>query len=495
MTEWTKEMMDAEVIECARYGDADDLRALLSDGADVNSMDASGTTAMHMAAANGQIECLEILQSHNAAYKTNQGGNSPLHWAVQNGQLLAFQFLCANYQVDVLAKNALGRSSLTEAFTRGEETVLEACLSHPSSSEDKLMATSGENEKIIMEIDESDNGEKEAAATSATGETVFSAVAAAASLDKSSNMQVSASDSTDASYDTNNSITHVMNLLPADRRGVANSANLNVKPLFVRELPISRADNPFGSETAPEDDTTGLGLWPATVLCANWVAQDANLALIKDQVVVELGAGCGLPGLAAAFYGQARSVYITDIHEPTLKNAIYNIHLNSDANMNDKEGQLSPDGPLPADCVITGTSEPTAVHVLNVSWTDSSTFPTEKARVVLGSDLVYDKAILGILGPAVYEMLETGGTFLYVAPDEFRDGMAELVQTLESQNLRCTSRIACADEMYCNPLMQPTRRAAAQGADKAGDVGDDFVLHFYDLARRQPHTLYTFVKV
>jgi hypothetical protein len=27
--------------------------------------------------------------------------------------------------------------------------------------------------------------------------------------------------------------------------------------LKMRELPITRADNPFGSETAPEDDSTG----------------------------------------------------------------------------------------------------------------------------------------------------------------------------------------------------------------------------------------------
>jgi len=474
--------MDAETIECARYGDAEDLRALLTDGADVNSIDGTGTTAMHMAAANGQVECLEILKSFNAVYKANAGGNFPLHWAVQNGQLLAFQFLCANYQVDVLVKNNLGRSTLTEAFTRGDEHVLEACLSHPSASEENLLRTSGENEKINMEVDEADEED-----AGATGETVFSGaqkVAAAADNAESSAVPVAAA--TESSYDIDNSIMHVMNLLPTEKK-------TDEKPLYVRELPITRADNPFGSDTAPEDDTTGLGLWPATVLCANWVAQDTNLALIKDQVVVELGAGCGLPGLAAAFYGQARSVYITDIHEPTLQNAIYNIHLNSDSN--EKESLLSGGVALPSSCVIAGASEPTAVHVLNVSWTDPSTFPQEKARVVLGSDLVYDKAILGILGPAVYEMLEVGGTFLYVAPDEFRDGMSDLVSSLESHNLTCAGRTACTEDMYRNPLIQPTRRAAAQGAEKAGDAGDDFVLHFYDLARKQPHTLYTFVKV
>lgn len=41
------EEMNAEVLECSRYGEAEDLLQLLEAGADVNTRDQSGNTAMH----------------------------------------------------------------------------------------------------------------------------------------------------------------------------------------------------------------------------------------------------------------------------------------------------------------------------------------------------------------------------------------------------------------------------------------------------------------
>ena len=136
------EEMNAELIECARYGDVEDLRNLLAAGADVNSKDVSGSTALHKASANGELECLVILKEYNAAYTANDGGNFPSHWAAQNGKLEALKFLVESYpEVHMLTKNRQGRSTLTDAFTCGDESVLEVCLSHDSSSEEELMRT------------------------------------------------------------------------------------------------------------------------------------------------------------------------------------------------------------------------------------------------------------------------------------------------------------------------------------------------------------------
>ena len=62
----------SELLECARYGEADDLQSLISDAlqrsAEVNIdfTDTMGSTAMHKAAANGHVDCLQILKGLGA---------------------------------------------------------------------------------------------------------------------------------------------------------------------------------------------------------------------------------------------------------------------------------------------------------------------------------------------------------------------------------------------------------------------------------------------
>jgi predicted nicotinamide N-methyase len=41
-----------------------------------------------------------------------------------------------------------------------------------------------------------------------------------------------------------------------------------------------------------------LGIWPASIILSRWAVQCGS-ALMGGKVVVELGAGCGLPGIAA----------------------------------------------------------------------------------------------------------------------------------------------------------------------------------------------------
>ena len=41
----------------------------------------------------------------------------------------------------------------------------------------------------------------------------------------------------------------------------------------------------------------GLGIWPAAVLLSRWLVEKRDM--LRGKVVVELGAGCGLPALAA----------------------------------------------------------------------------------------------------------------------------------------------------------------------------------------------------
>lgn len=71
--------INAELLECARYGESEDLAQLLQQpGANVDFVDSfSGNTALHRAAANGEVECIRVLKAHNAQRLSNLSGNFP----------------------------------------------------------------------------------------------------------------------------------------------------------------------------------------------------------------------------------------------------------------------------------------------------------------------------------------------------------------------------------------------------------------------------------
>lgn len=463
MASFSQEELDSETLECARYGEEEDLRSLLVSGANANHVDSAGNSALHKASANGEVGCMRVLKEFGALLMANRQGNLPTHWAAQNGKAEALQFLVDNYseQIDLLAKNSFGRSSLTEAFQSQNEAVIEICLSHPSASEERLMPE----------------------AQSGVPPSTAAASAAESSLESAVEGMDIAGGEDALAFLERHAVQHCMSLSSA-AVAAATASDL----LLIRELPITRADSPFGSESAPEDDTTGLGIWPAAILAARWVATDLVEAL-RGKVVVELGCGCGLPGLAAARYASPKSVYLTDIHAPTLQNTIYNAHLNAPAPA-PTSFDVDPSrwGVLDQTTVLSSSSAPVAVYTCRVSWTDPSTYPAEKAEVLLGSDLVYDSGILAALTQAVSGMLAPEGSFFYVAPADARDGMDGLKESLAACGLVCVQEGRCGDELFANPLVERDE----PGGGGMVSAHDAFVLHFYDLAAKTAHLWYHF---
>ena len=125
-----------EVLECARYGELDDLRALLDSGAEATASDArSGTSALHNAAANGHVDVVALLVDRGARCEPNANGNTPLHWAALNGHAAVVALLLERFEasIDALAKNAFGKSALTDAINAGHEDIARLILSHRSA--------------------------------------------------------------------------------------------------------------------------------------------------------------------------------------------------------------------------------------------------------------------------------------------------------------------------------------------------------------------------
>ena len=135
--------LDLELLQCARYGETEELVQMLAAGASVNFADDGGNTALHKAAANGHADCVIRLVEAGATFGPNGSGNTPLHWAAQNGQLEAGKALLEAFTdtIDVLAKNSFGQGALSDSFRGGNTDLVALLLTHPSASEEKLMTT------------------------------------------------------------------------------------------------------------------------------------------------------------------------------------------------------------------------------------------------------------------------------------------------------------------------------------------------------------------
>lgn len=88
---------ESPVAEAAMRGDAEQVKLLLRNGADVNAAQGDGMTALHWAAENGDVELLEILVYAGAALDpvTRNNAYTPLHLASRAGHSAAVGFLLA----------------------------------------------------------------------------------------------------------------------------------------------------------------------------------------------------------------------------------------------------------------------------------------------------------------------------------------------------------------------------------------------------------------
>lgn len=255
-----------ELLECARYGEVEELQQLLDAGVPVDFVDDGGNAALHKASANGHLGVVERLLAAGASVDLpNESGNRPLHWAVQQGHLEVVQALLRSGEADVLVKNHFGRSVVTEAFDKADARVVEAVLQHSSAK--GLEPEGGDGNEAE---DEGISGEA----------------------------------------------THAFQL--ADDGVVVR----------VRELAQLGSDLHYSTVlgATAETDRTGLQLWAAALVMSHWLVEMKER--LAHRSVLELGAGCGLCGIVAAKHCAASRVLITDLADATMDNLKHNLALN-----------------------------------------------------------------------------------------------------------------------------------------------------------------------
>lgn len=431
-----------ELIEAARYNDIDVVRAILSchytDEALFPKLlhyadSTSGNTALHMAGANGHLDVVKLLLAAGVdPNKSNNNGNTPLHWAATNQQEAVVQLLSAQEKIDVLQRNAFGRSILTEGFASDNANVIQTLLEHESASEERLTATCSQTMAGVKTKDQDSEEESP-------------------------------------------SVTHILRL----------GRHLSGWPitLNIRELPLDGGATDDSlivasrAERAAIEDTTGRGIWAASLVAAQWLVDCIAQSGVKGDAiswpsmndrpftVVELGAGCGVPGLAVA---QALSdkatpkLYLTDAHPTTIENLQHNATLNNRKGMDGR-------------CDV-------EVHAMD--WNDTSTWPTKYADVVLGCDLIYQSDMVPLLVQTVISLLSdknktTTGRFYYVAPSSGRRGHDELIKAL-SESLILTAQTPAPSLYKVNPLASQDEEECFLHFSELMQETADYQLYIFD---------------
>jgi len=118
-------------VEAAMNGNRDAVRALLKDGADVNTTQADGMTALHWAAQKGDVELAKVLlyASANLKATTRIGGYTPLLIASKNGDAAMIETLTqAGADANVATTN--GTTPLMLAAAAGKPAAVTALLDH-----------------------------------------------------------------------------------------------------------------------------------------------------------------------------------------------------------------------------------------------------------------------------------------------------------------------------------------------------------------------------
>ena len=119
------------VLDAARKGDVETLKAELRSGGDVNAAQGDGFTALHWAAKTGHRDIAEVLIAAGADVRatTRLGGHMPLHVAAAAGKAGVVEALLeAGAPAD--AMTSTGAQPLHLAATAGDPAVVTALLAH-----------------------------------------------------------------------------------------------------------------------------------------------------------------------------------------------------------------------------------------------------------------------------------------------------------------------------------------------------------------------------
>ncbi len=489
----------------------------------------TGNTALHMASANNHFNIVQLLlQIEDAILNDNtmkpscantlpreeqalrlvqctntSGKNTPLHYAVTNRALESIRFLLQDFSntansdtvsytnpyIDVLQQNAAGRSSLTEAFaltssssssssstdqnnsnesdpdddTKRNHEILTLLLEHPSADEERLMQTCSTSDMTKQQV------------TTTTNENTVEPNQTVELLPPchTHHFRLVGSSKTDPPNDGIELYIREMAMAPptmsnAEHDGPAASL-------------VSTKTEPNNNDlihilggTVPMNDTTGYGIWSASIIMGQWMTDvfynnrhhhTSSEETTPIRTILELGAGCGIPGITVAKSFVARpgvvpnttlppTVYATDLNPTTLRNLQHNVTTNHvDAltcvvSLDWNELIESSDDDVVWPWMMRPSTNVDLSPENEQNVTSDAT--NNGIDVLIGSDLVYQKEVVPILLETIHKLRPK--KFYYGAAGTNRDGHDLFIQSLQTKMTLVSSCPAPTIYRTTNPL-------------------------------------------
>lgn len=382
------------------------------------------------------------LVGQGAEFCANSSGNTPLHWAIQNKHQEVAQVLLSDnkqlqQKVDVLQQNNSGKSCISFAYDCANEKILKLVLEHPSAEklvDDDVKATTGE--------DKVKNAQQSLAGMSVkSGEKKkYSTPISKINGDENDVERADSQDETKADEQTCagndqqvvEQLTHQIRLWNGawNQQGtelLSSDDKLDETVLKITEFALKEDV----SGTVPDQHlkATGSILWASSVLfaCSLLDLYGEDCRRFDNKSVIELGAGCGLPGITCGRYMNCARVYLTELRNQHTELAFQNLEKNVAENQ----------------CPVAKRTS-----VVSLDWFDEKDYAKLRASnhgkkfdVVLGSDLVYDIKLVAPLLNCVLSLLDKeNGAFYYVSAERNRAGVKDFIDALRQAGMNVTQK-------------------------------------------------------
>ncbi|XP_069020055.1 ankycorbin isoform X2 [Embiotoca jacksoni] len=124
VNEWNKN--DERLLAAVEHGEVEKVASLLAKkGANAVKLDSEGKSALHVAAARGQTDCLSVILAHGADLSiTDAAGFTPLHLAAKNNHVECFRKLIQS-KCPIDAVDGSGKTALHHAAASGNIQIVQ----------------------------------------------------------------------------------------------------------------------------------------------------------------------------------------------------------------------------------------------------------------------------------------------------------------------------------------------------------------------------------